>query len=151
MGKHSSSYAPNQSLLLPPSLQDWLPNGHLAYFVSETVDQLNLQRFYGRYAERGNGTLPYAPAMMVKVLLYGYATGVFSSRKIEMKLHEDVAFRVLGANNFPSYRTIARFRRENGESLLEEQLFFAGSDCGAKWAAVLYSLIGTCKLNGINP
>ena len=119
MGTHYRNYAPNQLLLLPASLQDWLPERHLVYFVSETVDHLNLKRFVERYEERGEGTLPYAPAMMVKVLLYGYATGVFSSRKIETKLHEDVAFRVLGADNFPTYRTIARFRRDNGEALSE--------------------------------
>ena len=119
MGTHYRNYAPDQSLLLPPSLQDWLPEKHLAYFVSETVDHLNLKKFAERYEKRGDGTLPYAPAMMVKVLLYGYATGVFSSRRIETKLHEDVAFRVLGANNFPTYRTIARFRRDNGEALSE--------------------------------
>lgn len=119
MGTHYRKYTPEQSLLLPPSLQEWLPENHLAYFISETVEHLNLQRFIERYAKRGDGTLPYAPAMMVKVLLYGYATGVFSSRRIEKKLYEDVAFRVLGANNFPSYRTIARFRRDNGEALSE--------------------------------
>jgi len=119
MKTHYRRYTPNQALLLPPSLQDWLPEGHLAYFISETVDQLNLKNFVERYSKRGEGNQPYSPAMMVKVLLYGYATGVFSSRQIELKLHEDVAFRVLGANNFPSYRTISRFRQAHGVALSE--------------------------------
>lgn len=102
---------------MPPSLQDWLPEGHLAYFISDTVEQLDLRGFREKYQAGGDGTLPYEAAMLVKVLLYGYSTGVFSSRKIEKKLHEDVAFRVLGANNFPVYRTIARFRLEHGEAL----------------------------------
>jgi len=119
MKTHYRRYTPNQPLLLPPSLQEWLPEGHLAYFISDTVDQLDLKHFVERYSKRGEGNQPYSPAMMVKVLLYGYATGVFSSRQIELKLHEDVAFRVLGADNFPSYRTIARFRQAHGVALSE--------------------------------
>jgi transposase len=132
MGKHYRNYTPNQSLLLPPSLQDWLPARHLAYFISETVDQLNLRNFEERYELSGEGTLPYAPALMVKILLYGYATGIFSSRKIANKLHEDIAFRVLGANNFPSYRTIARFRQENidGLSALFSQVVAIAQEAG---------------------
>ena len=117
MGTHYREYQPKQSLLLPPSLQDWLPEGHLAYFISDTVEEFDLNEFRAKYQESGDGALPYEPALLVKVLLYGYANGVFSSRRIEKKLHEDVAFRVLGANNFPSYRTIARFRLEHGEAL----------------------------------
>jgi len=104
-------YQPNQSLLLPPSPKDWLPEGHLAYFISETVDRLDLSVFYRRYEGDGRRNCPFDPRMMVKVLLYGYATGVRSSRKIAKKLHEDVAFRVLAAGNFPAHRTMAEFRQ----------------------------------------
>ena len=103
-------YDPNQVMLLPAALQDWLPQGHLAYFISDTVDALDLSAFYARYAGGGARNQPFHPAMMVKVLLYGYATGVFSSRKIERRLHEDLAFRLLGAGNFPKHRTIRDFR-----------------------------------------
>ena len=104
------AYHPEQLQLLPSALQDWLPQGHLAYFISDTVDSLNLSAFHARYAEGGPRNQPFHPAMMVKVLVYAYATGVFSSRKIARKLHEDVAFRVLGADNFPAHRTIRDFR-----------------------------------------
>jgi transposase/IS5 family transposase len=104
------AYHPEQQQLLPCALQDWLPQGHLAYFVSDTVDSLNLSAFHARYAAGGSRNQPFHPAMMVKVMVYGYATGVFSSRKIARKLHEDVAFRVLAAGNFPAHRTIRDFR-----------------------------------------
>jgi transposase/IS5 family transposase len=104
------AYHPEQQQLLPSALQDWLPQGHLAYFINDTVDSLNLSAFHARYAAGGSRNQPFHPAMMVKVLIYGYATGVFSSRKIARKLHEDVAFRVLGADNFPAHRTIREFR-----------------------------------------
>lgn len=103
-------YQPEQQQLLPSALQDWLPEGHLAYFISDTVDSLNLSAFHARYAAGGPRNQPFHPAMMVKVLIYGYATGVFSSRKIAKKLYEDVAFRVLAAENFPAHRTIRDFR-----------------------------------------
>ena len=103
-------YEPQQEMLLPASLQDWLPKGHLAYFIGDTVDALNLKAFYARYEGGGSRNQPFHPAMMVKVLVYGYATGVFSSRKIERRLHEDLAFRMLGAGNFPKHRTIRDFR-----------------------------------------
>jgi len=104
------AYHPEQQQLLPCALQDWLPQGHLAYFVSDTVDSLNLSAFHARYAAGGPRNQPFHPAMMVKVMVYGYATGVFSSRKMARKLHEDVAFRVLAAGNFPAHRTIRDFR-----------------------------------------
>ena len=106
-------YVPEQSLLLPPSPRDWLPEGHLAYFLSDTVDALDLQAFYEPYEGDGRRNSPYDPRMMVKLLLYGYATGVFSSRKIAKKLHEDVAFRVLAGENFPAHRTLAEFRQRH--------------------------------------
>jgi transposase len=103
-------YEPDQDFLLPPSPSEWLPENHLAYFVSELIDRLDLQMFYVRYEGDGRRNQPFDPAMLVKVLVYGYATGVFSSRKIARKLYEDVAFRILGAGNFPSHRTICDFR-----------------------------------------
>ncbi len=79
-------YEPRQQQLLPAALQDWLPEGHLAYYISDTVDSLDLGAF-PRYAGGGPRNQPFHPAMMVKVLIYGYATGVFSSRKLARKLH----------------------------------------------------------------
>ena len=103
-------YEPQQQMLLPEALQDWLPEGHLAYFIGDAVDGLDVSAFHTRYAGGGPRNQPFHPAMMVKVLVYAYASGVFSSRKIAKKLHEDVAFRVLGAGNFPAHRTISDFR-----------------------------------------
>lgn len=104
------AYHPEQQQLLPSALQDWLPQGHLAYFINDTVDSLNLSAFHMRYAGSGSRNQPFHPAMMVKVMVYAYATGVFSSRKMARKLYEDVAFRVLAADNFPAHRTIRNFR-----------------------------------------
>ena len=84
-------YEPDQVMLLPAAPQDWLPQGHLAYFINDTVDALNLKAFYAKYEGGGSRNQPFHPAMMVKVLVYAYATGVFSSRKIERRLHEDLA------------------------------------------------------------
>jgi transposase/IS5 family transposase len=103
-------YHPEQQQLLPSAVQDWLPQGHLAYFINDTVGSLNLSAFHARYAAGGPRNQPFHPAMMVKVLVYAYATGVFSSRRIAKKLYEDVAFRVLAAENFPAHRTIREFR-----------------------------------------
>ena len=103
-------YEPDQVMLLPAAPQDWLPPGHLAYFIHDTIDTLDLSAFYARYEGGGARNQPFHPAMMVKVLVYGYATGVFSSRKIERRLHEDLAFRMLAAGNFPKHRTIRDFR-----------------------------------------
>jgi transposase len=104
---------------LPEALQDWLPEGHLAYFVSDAVDGLELSALHARYAGGGPRNQPFHPAMMVKVLVYAYASGVFSSRKIAKKLHEDVAFRVLAAGNFPAHRTISEFRAFHLKELSE--------------------------------
>ena len=106
-------YQPDQGLLLPPDLRDWLPDGHLAHHVSDLVDGMDLAAFYAPYEGDGRRKSPYEPRMMVKVLIYGYATGVFSSRGLARRLEEDVAFRVLAAGNFPSHRTICEFRRRH--------------------------------------
>ena len=105
-----SPYHPEEQQLLPSAIQDWLPPGHLAYFINDTVASLDLSAFHVRYAAGGPRNQSFQPAMMVKVLVYAYATGAFSSRKIAKKLHEDVAFRVLAAENFPAHRTIREFR-----------------------------------------
>ena len=104
-------YDPDQLLLLPASLEEWLPEQHLAYFVSDTVEALDLKAFHARYEGDGRRRQPFDPSMMVKVLVYAYASGVFSSRKIASRLEEDVAFRVLGAGNFPAHRTLREFRQ----------------------------------------
>ena len=106
-------YKPDQMLLLPADLREWLPEGHLAHHVSDLVDGLDLTAFYRPYEGDGRRNAPYEPRMMVKVLVYAYATGVFSSRGIARKLEEDVAFRVLGAGNFPQHRTLCEFRRRH--------------------------------------
>ena len=106
------SCAPDQSLLFPPSPRDWLPEGHLAFYITDTVAALDLQAFYAPYEGDGRRNQPFDPQMMVTVLLYAYATGTFSSRRIARKLEEDVAYRVLAAGNFPAHRTIAEFRQQ---------------------------------------
>jgi transposase len=105
--------APDQSLLFPPSPRDWLPEGHLAFFIADTVAVLDLSAFYASYEGDGRRNQPFDPQMMVTVLLYAYATGTFSSRRIARKLEEDVAYRVLAAGNFPAHRTIADFRQQH--------------------------------------
>ncbi|GMU47723.1 MAG: hypothetical protein AMXMBFR26_25050 [Porticoccaceae bacterium] len=125
-------YVPEQCLLLPPTLDEWLPQGHLAYFISDTVDALDVRAFHARYAGGGPRNQPFHPAMMIKVLLYGYATGVFSSRKLAKKLHEDVAFRVLAAGNFPAHRTLSDFRALHLQELaaLFVQVVKVARECG---------------------
>ena len=107
--------APDQSFLFPPSPRDWLPEGHLAFFIADTVAALKLEQFYASYEGDGRRNQPFDPQMMVTVLLYAYATGTFSSRRIAKKLEEDVAYRVLAAGNFPAHRTIAEFRQQHLE------------------------------------
>jgi transposase len=102
---------PEQDLLLPPSLRDWLPEGHLAFFVSDLVDQLDRSAITTVYEDEERGYPPSHPVMLTKVLVYAYCVGVFSSRRIQRRLVEDVAFRVLAAGNEPDFRTIADFRK----------------------------------------
>jgi len=110
-------YEPDQIFLMPASMREWLPSDHLAYFVSDVVDQLDLNAIMERYAGEERGYPPYHPVMMVKVLLYAYCVGVVSSRKIEKHLCEDIAFRVLAANNTPDFRTISDFRKDHLQAL----------------------------------
>jgi len=125
-------YEPNQDLLLPHSLREWLPEDHLAHYINDTIDALDLRAFYARYEDGGPRNQPFHPAMMVKVLVYGYATGVFSSRKIAKKLHEDVAFPLLGAGNFLKHRTICEFRALHLQELaaLFVQVVKLARECG---------------------
>ena len=108
-------YEPDQMLLLAPDLREWVGEGHLAHHVSDLVDSVDLSGFYAPYEGDGRRNAPYEPLMMVKVLIYAYATGVFSSRGIARKLEDDVAFRMLAAGNFPQHRTICEFRRRHLE------------------------------------
>ncbi|HEY5102702.1 MAG TPA: transposase, partial [Steroidobacteraceae bacterium] len=125
-------YEPRQQMLLPEALQDWLPEGHLVYYISDTVDSLDLSAFHARYDAGGPRNQPFHPVMMVKVLVYGYATGVFSSRKLARKLYEDVAFRVLAAGNFPAHRTLCDFRALHLQELSElfVQVVKLARECG---------------------
>ena len=113
MSKIYLPYDPDQQLLLPAALQEWLPADHLAYFISDMVDQLDLSDITARYEGERRGGPPYHPRMMVKVLLYGYCIGAASSRRIAQRLHDDIAFRVLAANNTPDFRTISDFRKDH--------------------------------------
>jgi transposase len=118
MGKSFRSDDLDQALLLPPSLHDWLPEDHVAHFVADIVKQLDLSAIYASYDEKdGRGLSAYAPAMMVRMLLYGYCTATYSSRKIEAKTYDDVAYRYLAADEHPDHSTIADFRKRHLQAL----------------------------------
>src|SRR4051812_12826945 len=108
-----------QDLLLPPSLRDWLPDDHLAWLVLEAVGELDLSAFYRAYRDDGHGRAALDPAMMVALLLYAYAIGARSSRAIERRCHEDVALRVITANQAPDPATVARFRARHEHAIAE--------------------------------
>jgi transposase len=107
----------DQPFLLPPDLRDWLPAGHLAWFVLDVVDQLDLQPFYRQHRDDGHGHPAYDPKTLLGVLLYGYCIGARSSRQLERRCQEDLAFRVLAANQTPDHVTIARFRARHEQAL----------------------------------
>lgn len=111
--KRYRPYQPEQTLLLPPSIDEWLPEDHLARFVNDVVAELDLSSIYADYESELRGYPPYEPSMMLKVLMYAYSVGVYSSRKIERRIYEDVAFRYLAAGNFPDFRTISTFRKRH--------------------------------------
>jgi len=114
MGKTFRSYDLNQRLLLPPDLRDWLRDDHLALYVSDVVDQLDLSEILNSYEEGDmRGRPPYHPALMLKLLVYGYCTGKLSSRKVEQATYDDVAFRVLSCNQHPDHASIAEFRKRH--------------------------------------
>ena len=133
MPKGYRTYLPEQDLLLPPNLRDWLAENHLAYFVSEVVDQLDLSAIRAVYEKEMRGQPPYDPLLMTKLLVYGYCTGVFSSRRIQKRLQEDIPFRVLAAGNEPDFRTISDFRKIHIKTLanLFEQVLAMALECGA--------------------
>src|SRR5207245_2189433 len=113
MGKTFRSYDLNQRLLMPPDLREWLRDDHLALYVSDVVDQLELSEILNSYEEDLRGRPPYHPALMVKLLIYGYCTGRLSSRKLEQATYDDVAFRVLACNQHPDHDSIAEFRKRH--------------------------------------
>jgi transposase len=123
----------DQLLLMPLSVRDWLPEDHLAFFVLDVVAELDLQDFYGAYRGDGRGGSVYDPAMMLAVLVYAYCTGERSSRRIERRLVEDVAYRVLAANQQPDHATLARFRRRHEQAI----------------AALFGQVLGLCVAAGI--
>jgi transposase len=133
MAKTYRPYSPDQMFLLPPSLRDWLPENHLVYFVSDVVDQLDLSKIEAVYEKDDRGQPPYHPRMMTKILVYAYCVGVFSSRKIQKRLVEDVAFRVLAAGNQPDFRTISDFRKIHLDAIqdLFEQVLKLALTAGA--------------------
>jgi transposase len=116
-GLQLSSRGPRPALLAAPDLRDWLPQGHLAWFVLDVLDQLDLAPFYRAHRDDGHGHPAYDPKTLLGVLLYAYAIGVRSSRQIERRCTEDVAFRVLAGNQTPDHVTIARFRVRHQQAL----------------------------------
>lgn len=122
-----------QLFLLPPSVRDWLPEEHLVFFMLDVVAELDLGDFYASYRDDGRGGATYDPAMMLGVLLYAYCTGERSSRRIERRLVEDVAYRVLAANQFPDHATVARFRRRHRDAI----------------AALFVQVLGLCVEGGL--
>jgi len=133
MAKTYRPYLPNQDFLLPPSLRDWLPEDHLVYFVSDLVDELDLSAIMTVYEDEERGFPPYHPVMLTKVLVYAYCVGIFSSRRIQRRLAEDVGFRVLAAGNQPDFRTIADFRKTHLTALTGffEQVLRLARELGA--------------------
>lgn len=117
MSRTYRPFEPKQKYLLPPSPEEWLPEGHLAYFVQDLVETLDLRPLFAFYEQDHRGAPPHHPSMMVGLLLYAYCVGVPSSRKIELKTYEDVAFRVLAAGNHPDHSRICEFRRIHSKLL----------------------------------
>jgi len=133
MAKKYREYEPDQLFLMPPSLREWLAEDHLVYFVSDLVDDLDLSEIEAVYEDEERGQPPYHPRMMVKVLIYAYCVGVFPSRRIEKRLVEDIAFRVLAAGNTPDFRTLSDFRKLHRKALegLFEQVLRLALKAGA--------------------
>jgi len=119
MMKRFKEYSPDQLLLMPPNLNDWLEESHLAYFIRDVVGELDLSAIYDDYHSKRGGQPAYDPQMMVSLLLYGYCVGIASSRKIEQASYEQVPLRVLAANQHPDHDTICTFRRRHLEALSE--------------------------------
>jgi transposase len=141
MGQNFIPDTVDQTLLFPPSLHDWLPEGHLARFLLDVVSTLDLSAIYKSYQDKdGRGQAAYAPEMMVRLLLYGYARGVYSSRKIQTRTFEDVAFRFLSGDQHPDHATIAEFRKRHLDAL----------SCLFTQALLLCSEAGLVKLGHVS-
>jgi transposase len=118
MSKRFRECSLDQPFLLPPSLQDWLPESHLARFIAEVVRHLDLREIYDCYERKdGRGLAAYHPEMLTRLLLYGYSIGESSSRRIEQATYDDLAFRYLAADQHPDHDTIASFRQQHLECL----------------------------------
>src|SRR5207302_4007175 len=119
MGQNFLTCDRDQPLLLPPDLHDWLEEDHLAWFVIEAIEELDLEDFYASYRADGHGRAAHDPKMMLTLITYSYAVGERSSRQIERRCREDVAFRVICANQAPDHATIARFRVRHQDALAD--------------------------------
>jgi transposase len=119
MGQNFIGCDREQAFLLPPSLREWLPEDHLAWFVIEAVEEMELDEFYAEYREDGHGRAAYEPSMMVALVLYAYATKQRSSRAIERHCRQDIGYRVISANRVPDHATIARFLARHEAALAE--------------------------------
>src|SRR6266480_2037662 len=119
MGQNFLTCDRDQPLLLPPDLHDWLEEDHLAWFVIEAIEELDLDGFYAAYRADGHGAAAHQPKMMLTLLLYSYSVGERSSRGIERRCREDVAFRLITANRIPDHATIARFRVRHEQALAD--------------------------------
>jgi transposase len=117
MGQNFLTCDRDQPLLLPPDLHDWLEEDHLAWFVIEAIEELDLEDFYASYRADGHGRAAHDPKMMLTLITYAYAVGERSSRGLERRCREDVAFRVICANQAPDHATIARFRVRHEQAL----------------------------------
>jgi transposase len=117
MGQNFIACDREQSFLLPPDVREWLPEDHFAWFVLDAVAQVDLAAFYGAYRADGHGRAAFDPGMVVALLLYAYARGTRSSRAIERGCEEDVAYRVIAANQVPDHTTLARFRLRHQDAL----------------------------------
>lgn len=136
-------YNQNQSFLLPPSYSDFLGESHEAIILNEFIDELDTSDLEESYSNQSGGRSAYHPVMLLKILIYGYMSGIFSSRKIAGKLKQDLAFMYLAGNNTPDFRTIARFRKEKGEYL--ESIFIQVVN---KADSLGFVSFGTCSLDG---
>ena len=143
MGQNFVAADRDQVLLLPPDLRDWLPAGHLAWFVIDAVAVLDLAAVYGDYRADGHGRAAHDPAVMVALVLYAYAVGTRSSRAIERSCHEDVAFRVVAANQAPDHATIGRFLQRHQQALGD-----VVSQVLAMCARVGLASVGTVAVDG---
>jgi transposase len=139
MGQNFLPCDREQVLLMPPSLTEWLPEDHFAWFVLAAVEQMDLATFYAAYRLDGHGRAAHDPAMMVALLIYAYARGRRSSRAIERACVEDVAYRVIAANQVPDHSTIARFRQRHEAALagLFGEVLALCADAGLVGVAVL--------------